>query len=465
MLNSVTVQIALSDRPWALGFNTIAGEIPDEVALPFTGVIPHEVRGTLYRVGPAQFDVAGDRYRHWFDGDSMVHAIALGTDGVRYRSRWVDTEGRRAEQAAGLRIFAGGFATPAPGGPLARLRHARPKNVANINVVAHAGKLHALWEGGRPHRLDPDDLITIGEDDLGGLLAANDGFSAHPKPDPQTGEVWNFGITYGPRTHLSIYRADSEGRWSRVARHPLPHPYMVHDMALTATSVVFVLVPVALPTIPLGLVTGRRGYAESLRYRPGWGTTVLVIDRDSGRTRDFHTEPFMVFHLAGAGEDDGVLEVDLCTYPDSSVITALGQVMNGDPPEWRPTLERLRIDKHGQVARTRLADLPFEFPRRLDASRLVGLTSGADTEFLNAPVVVDVNGGSAVAASLSASEFAGEVVPVAGKYGLTIVLDAKTQSSELRVLDLSDLTASPLAVARLPHVVPFGLHGNFVRSA
>jgi all-trans-8'-apo-beta-carotenal 15,15'-oxygenase len=461
----VTVQIALSNRPWTLGFNTIAGETPEEVALPFTGHVPTELNGILYRIGPAQFDVAGDRYRHWFDGDGMVHAIHLGPDGVRYRSRWVDTEGRRAEQAAGRRIFAGGFATPPAGGVLSRLRHSRPKNVANINVVAHAGKLHALWEGGRPHLLDPDDLVTIGEDDLGGLLAQNDGFSAHPKPDPATGEVWNFGITYGPRTQLSIYRADPEGRWTRVARHHLPHPYMVHDMALTPTSVVLVLVPVALPTIPLSLVTGRRGYAESLHYRPRWGTTVLVIDRASGRTRDFHTDPFMVFHLAGARDDDGRLEIDLCTYQDASVITALGKVMTGDAPHWQPALERLRVDGQGRVTRTRLADVPFEFPRRLDANRLVGLTIGRDAEFLNAPVVIDLETGSSAAASLSASEFAGEVVPVARKFGLTIVLDAQTQSSELRVLNLSDLTGSPLMTAALPHVVPFGLHGNFVRAA
>ncbi len=44
------------------------------------------------------------------------------------------------------------------------------------------GRLFALWEGGMPTELHPDDLATIGEDDLGGVVLQT--FSAHPHRIP-----------------------------------------------------------------------------------------------------------------------------------------------------------------------------------------------------------------------------------------------------------------------------------------
>jgi 8'-apo-carotenoid 13,14-cleaving dioxygenase len=48
---------------------------------------------------------------------------------------------------------------------------------------------------------------------------------------------------------------------------------------------------------------------------------------------------------------------------------------------------------------------------------------------------------------------------------LTLVLDGASRTTELRVLDGSDVTAPPVATVRLPHVVPFGFHGNWVSAA
>ena len=40
------------------------------------------------------------------------------------------------------------------------------KNVANTGVVNWAGELYALWEGGKPHKMDPKSLRTQGEADV-----------------------------------------------------------------------------------------------------------------------------------------------------------------------------------------------------------------------------------------------------------------------------------------------------------
>src|SRR5262245_5851278 len=116
---------------WRLGFQTLEAEHRDPIRLVTHGQIPAELFGTLYRNGPAQHDVYGERFRHWFDGDGMIHAFALSAAGVEYRNRFVSTEGRAQEISAGRRIW-GAFATRPAGGPLRRYLHrGRGKNAAN----------------------------------------------------------------------------------------------------------------------------------------------------------------------------------------------------------------------------------------------------------------------------------------------------------------------------------------------
>jgi carotenoid cleavage dioxygenase len=74
---------------------------------------------------------------------------------------------------------------------------------------------------------------------------------------------------------------------------------------------------------------------------------------------------------------------------------------------------------------------------------------------------------------MKAHQIAGEPVPVtkAGATSdddvwlLTLVLDAQARRSEVWVLDGADVAAPPVAVVPLPHVVPFGFHGNWVRAS
>ena len=157
-----------TEADWRMGFRSLEDEIGDGVELEVEGTLPAELEGTLYRIGPARHDVYGERYRHWFDGDGMVHALRLSGGKAEYRNRFVATDKKRDEDAAQRRLYLG-FGTPPAGGPLARMRHVLPKSAANTNIVFHAGKLLALWEAGRPWRVDPVTLETIGAK-LSGIL-------------------------------------------------------------------------------------------------------------------------------------------------------------------------------------------------------------------------------------------------------------------------------------------------------
>lgn len=119
------------------------------------------------------------------------------------RQRYVATKGAVAERAVRKSLFPGQFGNPLPfwkGG-------SKFKNLANTNVLSHGGKLLALWEGSRPHVLDPLSLATIGEWDVDGLVGGGptDSFSAHPRDTPDGG-VANFAYFGQPATGKTTVR-------------------------------------------------------------------------------------------------------------------------------------------------------------------------------------------------------------------------------------------------------------------
>lgn len=464
---------------WTLGFRTLETEVSGR-ACPVEGDVPAEIAGTLHRIGPGRHDVYGARNRHWFDGDGMVHALRIEDGRVTYANRFVATAGKAVEDAAQRRIYAG-FGTRRSGSVLSRFLHRNEhKNPANTNVLTFGGKLYALCEGGRPHRLDPDTLATMGEDDLGGVLAASDLYSAHPKVDPFTGELWNFGASYGKELGLSLYCTKADGTTRRVTTVKCPFLAMVHDFAITATKAIFILAPCALPRLPLGIMLGQRAFGESLRYTPELGAHIAVVDRASGEVRWFAGDPFMFFHTVNAWDDGADTVLDLCAYADGSVLRSFVEVMAGVTPTLaRAWPERIVLKKDGTMKRTRLSAVSLEFPRVDErdpfrpAKVAYGVTWPESSSFLSTPAAIDLETGHAELAPLSAGEFAGELVPVPKRGGtgerdvwlLTLVLDATKRQSELRVYDGANISALPVAKARLPHVVPFGFHGNFTPSA
>jgi all-trans-8'-apo-beta-carotenal 15,15'-oxygenase len=231
--------------------------------------------------------------------------------------------------------------------------------------------------------------------------------------------------------------------------------------------------------VPVGILTGQRSFGESLRYRPELGVRIAVVDRASGEARWLSADPFMLFHVANAWEEGDDVVVDVCAFPDASIMRTIEDVMGGDTPEpARAYLERLRIPHAGSVRRSRLSKIALEFPRVADRvlskehTRVYGVSWADDADFIARPAVIDVGTGEEQVAPLGLAEYAGECVPVT-KHGasskkdvwlLTLVLDGASSTTELRVLDGADLAAPPVATARLPHAVPFGFHGNFVAS-
>ena len=396
--------------------------------------------------------------------------------GSTYRNRFVETPGKGAED--------GPTADSTAGSPredreatLDRFRHRNDrKNPANTNVVFHAGKLLALCEAGRPYRLDPRTLSTVGEDDMGGTLPADAAYSAHPKLDRATGEMWNFGTAYGTQAPASLYRTSAQGETRRVGVVPLPrshgsrlrpHPHAGH-LRHRADR------PAARPA---GARPGQRSFAESLRWQPELGVNIAVVDRSSGEIRWARTDPFMMFHTVHAWDEGDDVVVDLCAYADGAIMQTIEDVMVGDvPTPARAYAERLRISPTGTIRRSRLSDMALEFPRVAGRvwgraeDRIYGTAWTDRMDFIGRPVAIDTVTGKVEQASFGDGELAGECVPVSkgdarserDVWLLTLVFDGAAGTTELRILDGGDVSAPPVARIALPHVVPLGFHGNWV---
>jgi len=78
---------------------------------------------------------------------------------------------------------------------------------ANTHLVAHAGRLLALEEGGFPYEITPE-LQTVGPFTFDGALHTP--MTAHPEVCPRTGELLFFGVRLRP-PYLTYYRAAPTG--------------------------------------------------------------------------------------------------------------------------------------------------------------------------------------------------------------------------------------------------------------
>ena len=464
--------------------------VPDEVddveLRCVEGAVPRGLRGALFRNGPGTNTSLGVPYHHPFDGDGHVVRFAFEGGRVRYRNRFVRTRERARELAAGRPLYRS-FGTNLPGGLPANLLRLRFKNAANTSVVHHGGKLLALWEGGLPHRLDPRTLDTLGREDFGGrlrnpgspverLLAPELPFSAHPKLDPETGELFNFGTLLGPSPRLALYRAGADGELDAPSFVALDRLVFLHDFALTARHRVFFLVPVAFRVG--ATLLGRLPPAEALEALEGRPTSILVVPRGGGPSITLEADPCFLFHFACAHEDEAgrvvVVGMRMPRFPSArETRAALAGEGGAAFPSAIPTRYVLDLEER-TVREERLTEHPAELPTIAPRASLreparaiwsIAGEPGSPDPFLRCVQRLELPSGRTTARSFH-PDLPGEPVllPDAETGGVlaTLVYRAAEHRAELVLLDPERLdTVARLA---LPHHVPPGFHGTWVAA-
>jgi all-trans-8'-apo-beta-carotenal 15,15'-oxygenase len=451
---------------WTAGYAGLQADLPP-LAARVQGRWPAELNGALLRNGTGRHELGGLRYRHPFDGDGFVQRYTVAGGRVVHEGRFVRTPKFVADSAAG-RPVREAFDTPLPGGE--PIGGPDAMNAANTSVLAHAGALYALWEGGSATQLDPATLQTRGpkvwSPETAGLP-----FSAHPRLDAD-GTLWNFGIA-AAQQQLLLWRVDARGTLVQHAALPLPDAPMVHDFAVTERHLVFVMPPFVFERERF---QAGHSFLDSHVWRPALGLRVLVLPKDRlDAPRWFGLPPGFVFHLGNAWDDGATVRLDCWRTPDAFHATeGLRRLMRGEHvAQHYATLQLLALDlARGQASATALP-ASGEFPRidpRVAARRHREVFAAARVDPGDRPGYdgvqrVDLEQGTVDRFHLGRHMMVEEHVVVPGARHAWLVgsaLDLQAQAMQLLVFDARRLADGPVARATVPRVVPLGLHGSWL---
>jgi carotenoid cleavage dioxygenase len=342
----------------------------------------------------------------------------------------------------------------------------RTASLANTHVIAHAGKILALEEGHFPWIVSKD-LDTVGPHDFGGKL--NSAMTAHPRLCPETGELLFFGYGAVP-PYLVYHRVAADGTLVQSEEITVKGPTMMHDWNVTRNHVIFMDLPMI-----FDLELAAQG-GLPIRWSDDYGARLGVMPRD-GTDDDvvwYEIDPCYVFHPMNAYEDGRKIVLDVARFEK----LAFGPGDTGGTPA---SLFRWVIDQEsGQVSGQPLDDRPADFPRVADGT--VGLahrygymlSTGSDMDGFGEEVFkFDLETGAQTNWSLGPGFAAGE--PVFASAGpnaaedegwlLTFVYDAANDTSDLAIVDATQIDKGPVARIHVPGRVPHGFHASWIPDA
>jgi carotenoid cleavage dioxygenase len=319
--------------------------------------------------------------------------------------------------------------------------------------------------------MDPVTLETIGYlDDYQGRV------TAHPKLDPETGEMVWFGYSVGDMPFaktVSYGVTDAAGKVVRRDNFEAPFSSMVHDFLVTRSYALF-------PILPLTgdlqrVMTGGPAYA----WEPEKGSHIGVLKRDAPveTMRWFTCDACYVFHPMNAWEEGDKIFADVMEYPEAPLFPKV----DGTPTGGRGArLVRWTFDladNSNTIKRTPIDDLAGEFPRFDE--RHAGLAyrhgwfaantrRGGGVQF-DAIAHIDLATGKRSAYEFAGGDAPGEPVFIprtqdaaeGDGWVIATVYRAGEDRSDFVVFDAQDIPAGPIATAKLPRRVPFGFHGNW----
>ena len=455
--------IDMSAEPHLSGlFAPTTNEI-DVNGLHVDGELPPDIDGDYLRNGPnPRFSRLGG-FVFPLDGDGMLHRVRIRDGEVGYGNRFVRTPSLRAEEAAGRALWAGvggGLFSPGEDQVGPELAHTI-KDMPDINVVRHGGKLLALAEAANPFLID-DELATVGRETYAGDLPA--GMTAHPKIDPRTGEMVIFNYQFSA-PYLTWAVIGSSGS---VVRPPTPvtgvdRPVMIHDMALTATYVVLVVAPFF-----FDLAAAHQG-GSLLSWEPEKGTRIALIPRDGAPIRWLTTDAFWMWHTANAYDQGDTVVLDFVRWDAPGLVSG----------NTHSDLSRLVLTPTtGAVNSSTLADRAMEFPRIDDRAitgghQIIGsaMQSGrqqlivGDEDMLGwhdsrTGSFTTWNAGNLAVGEQTYIPRPGDPDPTSG-WWTTIATDRTDHTSKLLIIPAADPASGPVATVHLPQRVPLGLHGSW----
>jgi carotenoid cleavage dioxygenase-like enzyme len=361
-LSGTSARAATNSTAWHSSYAPLdapgfAGQLRTD-RLPVQGSLPAELRGTLYRNGPARFGRGDSRLTHWFDGDGMLQALRIDNGQVSHHGRLLVTPKSTQEATAGRFLYGGFGSTVAKPLPVPQADVINPANINLLHMV-QGRQLYALWEAGSALQVSPDTLESPGFK-VWSPETSGAPFSAHPRVTPD-GTVWNFG--YLPGTgKLLIYQIAPNGQLQRQTVLDVPNADMVHDFAITERHLIFLLQPLKFerPAAPLPHLLADMAWNAQA---PMLACVVAMAD---WRSVLIELPNSGVFHLGNAHERGDQIHLAYVHHPDILSTLRSFDVSPGAPHPDEIGTVWTELDLHLKsrraiVRRTDLAHV--EFPR------------------------------------------------------------------------------------------------------
>jgi carotenoid cleavage dioxygenase-like enzyme len=436
---------------WQHGNYRPVSEEVTETALKVEGSIPPELSGLYVRNGTNSSTGIAD---HFFGGDGMLHGVRLEAGQAKwYRNRYVDTPVYRKETSR--------FSAP------------KPENTTSaVSLIYHGDKLLSLGEFGYPYVINPDDLSTEGTYSYDGKLPGN--MTAHPRIDPDTGELLFFGYDV-TAPYMTYMRADAAGNMLQVEPVEMTGPSMVHDFAVTKNYVVFMEMPVRFSWMSVIAGSGLPfKWDDDAPCRFG----VMPRTGTNADVKWFDIPTCFFFHIMNSFEQGDEVVLDAARYD------ALW-VENSHDFFHPAHLSRFSMNmKTGKASVERIYGAPMEFPQvnreYWTKDYRYGYSLVVDAEN-DSPELIDkaesglrkydLKTGEADSYLPGASLIPGEAVFIPASesggaeddgYLASYIYDKNTETSAFCLFDATKVSEGPICKVHLPVRVPVGFHGVWV---
>ncbi|KAI5073066.1 hypothetical protein GOP47_0011079 [Adiantum capillus-veneris] len=466
--------------------------------IPVEGNLPSCLNGEFVRIGPnPKFKpVAG---YHWFDGDGMIHALRIKDGKATYVSRFVQTSRLKQETHFGAAKFMKiGDLKGLFGLLIAQIFTLRSKfkvldlsqgiGTGNTAMTYHNGKLLALHEGDKPYAirvLEDGDLQTIGFLDYERRLTHP--FTAHPKVDPITGELFTFGYQF--EVPYCTYRVISkEGLMQEAVPITVSGPAMMHDFAITEHFAIFMDMPLYFQ--PKAMAKGEL----IIKFDDTKPARIGVLPRyakNESTIKWFELPTCYAFHNVNAWEEDDEVVLYTCRLPEVDLEIAAGSVKDSFK-RFQNELYEMRFNmKTGKASQRQLSLSAVDFPRvnekhigrkqqyayctmLEDSTKVKGLVKfdlWAEPAF-EGKCKIEVGGNVKGMIIFGPGRYGSEAIFVPQSAGedeteddgflICFVHDEGTGKSEVCVYDAKTMVPEPVGVVKLPCRVPYGFHAFFV---
>jgi len=332
----------------------VEGEIPDEIEGAFFRAVPDNAHAPMF-----EDDIA-------LNADGMIARFNIENGAVDFDIRYVETERYQAEKKARRALF-GRYRNPFTDDPSVA---GVDRTVSNTTPVWHAGRLFMTKEDGRAYEINPHTLETIGKWDFYGALRSET-FTAHPRVDPVTGELFFFGYEAGGLCSLEIAYGVADAQGNLVSEQWFKQPYCatIHDFVITEKYAVWPIFPTTADLDRLKAGGAHWAHQQDLE---SW---IAIMPR-YGKVEEMKwikgPPGVSVFHEVNAYDDGDLVHIDLC-LTDTNAFPFMREAggIHRDQQDIQGALTRWTIDmsKADPVIEERPLGPPGDLPRLADVDQ------------------------------------------------------------------------------------------------